>query len=114
MPKASARRERAAKARLTETPSPGRKQADGGKEEHWGPQGQGGLKPRPRPSPPHPELHGSFLVMLGNCRATLVSVGRDLRSTDIEASLNLLATLLLMKPHIHFSFPLRRAHGCSY
>lgn len=76
MPKASARRERTAKARLTETPSPGRKQADGGKEEHWGPQGQGGLKPRPRPPPPHPELHGSFLVMLGNLQSHLSVSGK--------------------------------------
>lgn len=66
MPKARARRERTAKARLTETPSPGRKQADGGEEEHWVPQGQGGVKPSAKPSPPCPGLRGSFLVMRGN------------------------------------------------
>lgn len=76
MPKARGRRERTAMARLTESSSPGTKQADGGEEKHWVPQGQGGVKPSPGPSPPHPGLRGSFLVMLGNLQSHLCVGGK--------------------------------------
>ena len=43
-----------------------------------------------------------------------MSVGRDFQNTEIEAPLNPLATLLLMKPRIYFPFPAMRAHGSLY
>lgn len=76
MPKARARRERTAKARPMETPSPRRKKADGVEEEHWVPQGQGRVKASPGPSPPCPGLRGSFLVLLGNLQSHLCVGGK--------------------------------------